>query len=126
MGRALIYARHKFAPLVQAQIDTCRAWCRANGHEIVRQRRECGSMTALELAHVELETEELDFDLIVATTADRYDRNQLRLMTFVDQAAEKGAQLFTADGLELTGAAGKFMAQLSIAEACERNQEQDG
>lgn len=101
--RALIYARHKSELALLSQIKICQDWCRAHGHDVVRDRQEMGSMTALELAHYELTKDELDFDLIVAATPDRYDRNQLRLMGLVDQAEQRGVQLFTADGLELTG-----------------------
>lgn len=102
MGRALIFARHMGDLALERQIEVCRDWCHEQGHSNVRVRQERGSMTALELAHHELDKEELDFDLIVATSADRYDRDAQRLLSLVNQAERVGVQLFTVDLGELS------------------------
>ncbi|MFI0265563.1 recombinase family protein [Streptomyces luteogriseus] len=93
MGKALIYARSKNHMSLQGQITACRDWCHANGHDIVRVRQEQGSMTALELAHNEL-SGEVDFDLIVAESADRFDRDAARLLSLINQAESLGVRIF--------------------------------
>ncbi|MFE9833953.1 recombinase family protein [Streptomyces sp. NPDC005551] len=104
MAKALIYVRHRSSVIRELQEKLCRNWCERHGHTVVRVRQEAGTATALELAHGELEAEQLDFGLIVAWRSDRYDRDTSRLFSLIQQARERSVPLFTADDLELTKA----------------------
>ncbi|WP_409238421.1 recombinase family protein [Streptomyces sp. PA5.6] len=105
--KALIYARSATGRNLARQEDKCRRWCDENGIEVVRVRCETGSMTALELAHNELDGE-VDFNILIAEDSARYDRHGDRLISLLDQATERAVRVFTIDGTELTSPEGRW------------------
>ena len=120
--RVIIYARvsteeQERGHSIDAQLEACRAYCKAKGWEIVFEYQEIGSGKSMEkrtkLQSALTMLEEKAADYIVVWRLDRLTRSILDFQKLIDKHGPCVASV--TEGLDMSTPSGRFFANLLIS-----------
>ncbi|MFI2616601.1 recombinase family protein [Streptomyces sp. NPDC018584] len=112
--KALIYTRYATGAGLEVQEAACREFAEQKGFEVLDVRNVAGSTDVVDRALSDINGG-AEFDILISEELTIFSRNNPRLLSLVQQAAERGIRVFTADGTELTSAANSWQISMMTA-----------
>ena len=120
--KAIIYTRvsteeQKTGHSIDAQLESCRAYCKAKGWEIVLEYKEVGSgksVKSREQLNRALTLMEEDIaDVLIVWRLDRLTRSIMDFQNIVERIGPRIASV--TEGLDMSTTAGRFVANILIS-----------